>query len=173
MPAQYDAVVNSPAEAELQKMKEASESLVRKIHEFRAEFDPDWKAPEETQPDYAPEPDDNTQEGAGSGIDSREPVIEPLAEKAGETTRDSLHAPIREAQEFDPPNDDLRSTRAENWDSRKHDGRVPPAAEPRETPQEASESLIRKIREFREEVEAEDRAKASSKNARPTGSKRE
>jgi hypothetical protein len=32
-----DAVVNSPAEQELLKMKEASESLIRKMQEFRAE----------------------------------------------------------------------------------------------------------------------------------------
>ena len=32
-----DAVVNSPAEEALQKMKEASELLVRNMEEFRAE----------------------------------------------------------------------------------------------------------------------------------------
>ncbi len=36
-----DAVVNSPAEEALQKMKEASESLVRTMQEFRAEEEAD------------------------------------------------------------------------------------------------------------------------------------
>ena len=38
-----DAVVNSPAEQELQKMKEASDSLVQKMQSFREEFDPDYR----------------------------------------------------------------------------------------------------------------------------------
>jgi hypothetical protein len=45
---------------------------------------------------------------------------------------------------------------------------VPPAEEPRQTPQEASESLIRAMREFREEIEAEERAEAQANGGQPT-----
>ncbi len=168
-----DAVVNSPAEEALQKMKDASKSLIRKMNEFRAEEEPGWEAPPEMQPVYAPEPDDDTQEDSANGIDSRDPFTEPLAEEDSEHPQDASHAPIREAQDFDPPNRDLPHTRAENWDPRKHDGRVPRAEEPRETPQEASESLVRAMREFREEIEAEERANAQPNGVPATDRKRE
>jgi hypothetical protein len=165
-----DAVVNSPAEEAMQKMKDASKSLIRKMNEFRTEFDPGWEAPPEMQPVYAPEPDDDTQEGAGNGIDNRDPVSEPHADETRESN--ASHSPIRQGQEFDPPNDDSLRTQPENWDPRKHDGRVPPAEEPRQSPQEASESLIRKMHEFREEIEAEERAKAEPDGVQRNGPER-
>jgi hypothetical protein len=50
---------------------------------------------------------------------------------------------------------------------------VPRAEEPRETPQEASESLVRAMREFREEIEAEERANAQPNGVPATDRKRE
>jgi len=113
-----DAVVNSPAEQELQKMKEASESLIRTMNEFRAEEEPGRQAPPEPEPVYAvdPEPEEDVQKDA-----------ETAPEISGRDT-------------------------------------AAPTEEVRQTPQEASESLIRLMREFREEIEAEERA-----NAQPEG----
>jgi len=50
-----DAVVNSPAEQELQKMKEASDSLVQEMQSFREEFDPDYRPEAQKRADDAKE----------------------------------------------------------------------------------------------------------------------
>ena len=121
-----DAVVNSPAEQELQKMKEASESLVRKMHEFRAEEEPGWTPPG-TEPVHAPEPGEKTEEDAKTA-----------------------------------PKNDIGDAVVRA-----------PGEEARETPQEASESLMRKMREFREEIEAEERAEALAKGEQTTNAKKD
>lgn len=139
-----DAIVNSPAEQELQKMKEASESLVRKMHEFRNEYDPDYREQNKA---------DNTQHGGAN----------PPAEAA--RADDALHEPPHEGDIDDPPNDyvirgDAAARAAVAQDSR-------PAEEPRQSPQEASESLLRKMDEFRMEHDPEYRRRKEAENSQP------
>jgi hypothetical protein len=119
-----DAVVNSPAEQDMQKMKDASQSLIRKMHSFRAEHDPDYRAPAKENPvvdETEQKPEDGAQEEAeiARSVDDREPVA--------------------------------------------------PAAEPRQSAQEASQSLVRKMREFRAEHDPNYRAAAPPKDAPRNG----
>jgi hypothetical protein len=81
-----DAVVNSPAEQELQKMKEASESLIQKMDEFRREEDPEYHREMEAQ-DRAVRED-------------REAVVNSPAEDPPQNMKDASESLIRKMDEF-------------------------------------------------------------------------
>jgi hypothetical protein len=87
-----DAIVNSPAEQSTQKMKEASQSLVRKMNEFRAEEDPDYRPPPDPLPVYGTE-EKPEEDAPQSAQDAQESLIRKMQAFRDEEDEDDGNPP--------------------------------------------------------------------------------
>ena len=179
-----DAIVNSPAEEAMRKQKEASESLIRKMREFRTEHDPEYRARAEEKravPETEEKPEDGAQAEAESAreTDNREPPD--TAASARQSPQEASPSLIRKMREFRAEHDPQyrapakesgavpgaeqkpeNGAHADGGNARATDSREP-ANEPPQSAQEASDSPIRKMRAFCDRIEAEERAAAPPK----------
>ena len=165
-------------------MKDASQSLIRKMHSFRAEHDPDYRAPAKENPvvdETEEKPEDGAQEEAeiARGVDDREPVAP--AEEPRQSAQEASQSLVRKMREFRAEHDPQyrapakesgavpgaeqkpeNGAHADGGNARATDSREP-ANEPPQSAQEASDSPIRKMRAFCDRIEAEERAAAPPK----------